>query len=152
MPLLPVPEAVSLLQSDYSPSAVRELICADWSQRDPGDKMAPSLALGVRTLPGGHFSSGGEGSWMSAAPNRACPRNCVGSTVCTLTCSDWSQREQGASYISLRELFISFLKSSISFMRSDFKSRSYFPSVLGDPGFVVVGELGSNDAILCFCW
>jgi hypothetical protein len=37
--LLPVPEAVSLLQSDRSPSTVCELICADWSQRDLGDKI-----------------------------------------------------------------------------------------------------------------
>jgi hypothetical protein len=37
--LLPAPEAVSLLQSTCSPSAVCELICADWYQRDPGDKI-----------------------------------------------------------------------------------------------------------------
>jgi hypothetical protein len=33
-----VPEAVSLLQSACSPSAVLELFCADWSHRDLGDK------------------------------------------------------------------------------------------------------------------
>jgi hypothetical protein len=37
--LLPVPETVSLLQSARSPSAVSTLNCADWSQKDPGDKI-----------------------------------------------------------------------------------------------------------------
>jgi hypothetical protein len=43
--LLPVPEAVLLLQSACSPFAVRELTCADWSLKDPGPKMPPSPAL-----------------------------------------------------------------------------------------------------------
>jgi hypothetical protein len=60
--LLPVPEAVLLLQSALSPSAVNELTCADWSQRDPGHKMAPSPTLAVKALPCGHFSSGKEGA------------------------------------------------------------------------------------------
>jgi hypothetical protein len=60
--LLPVPEAVWLLQFSWSPSAVNELICANWSQRDPGQKMAPLPALAVRALPGGHLSSGREGA------------------------------------------------------------------------------------------
>ena len=55
--LLPVQEAVSLLQSAHSPSTVRELTYADWSQRDLGHRMAPLPALVVRALPGGHFSS-----------------------------------------------------------------------------------------------
>jgi hypothetical protein len=37
--LLPVPEAVSLLQSVRSLFAVCELTCADWSLRDPGPKI-----------------------------------------------------------------------------------------------------------------
>ena len=49
--LLPVPEAVSLLQSTCSPFAVRELTCTDWSLRDPGPKMAPSPALVVQSPP-----------------------------------------------------------------------------------------------------
>jgi hypothetical protein len=54
--------------------------------------------------------------------------------------------------ISLRELFISFLKSSITFMRCDFQSESCSSSVLGYPGLAVMGGLGSNDAIsLGFC-
>ena len=57
------------LQSASSPSEVCELICADWSQRYAGDKMAPSPALGVRALPGGHLSYGREGAWMSGAQN-----------------------------------------------------------------------------------
>ena len=44
MSLLPVPEAVLLLQSDRSPLAVCKLTCAEWSLRDPGPKMAPSPA------------------------------------------------------------------------------------------------------------
>jgi hypothetical protein len=82
-----VPEAVLLLQSAHSPSAVpvHELTCADWSQRDLREKMAPSPALGVRALPGGRFSSDGEGAWMSAAQNRAYPRSYVASAVCLLT-------------------------------------------------------------------
>jgi hypothetical protein len=71
--------------------------------------------------------------------------------------------------ISLRNLFMCVLKSSIIIiitiiiiiivvvvvvviiiiiiiMRCDFKSESCFSGVLGDPGLIVVGELGSNDA------
>jgi hypothetical protein len=48
--------------------------------------------------------------------------------------------------ISLMELFMSFLKSSIMIMRCDFKSKSCFPGVLGYPGLTVVGELGSDDS------
>jgi hypothetical protein len=47
-------------------------------------------------------------------------------------------------YISLCELFISSLKASITFMRSDFRSESCFSGVLGFPGLAVVGELGSD--------
>jgi hypothetical protein len=47
--------------------------------------------------------------------------------------------------ISLRELFMSFLKS-INIMRCDFKSRFLFSRVLGYPGLAVVAELGSDDA------
>ena len=42
--LLPVPEAVLLLQSAHSPFTVCELTCTDWSLRDPGPKMALSPA------------------------------------------------------------------------------------------------------------
>lgn len=41
---------------------------------------------------------------------------------------------------------MSFLKSSINIMRSDFISTSCFSGVLGYPGLAVVGELGSDDA------
>jgi hypothetical protein len=49
------------------------------------------------------------------------------------------------SYISLSELLISFLKSPISIMRYDFKSKSCFSGVLGYPGLAVVGLLCSDD-------
>ena len=64
-----VPASVLLLQSARSPSAVCELTWADWSQRDPGQKMAPPPALAVRALPDGHLSSGREGVQMSGARN-----------------------------------------------------------------------------------
>ena len=50
--------------------------------------------------------------------------------------------------ISLREIFKSFLKPSISIMSYDFKSKSCFSGMLGYPGLVVVGELGLDGAIL----
>jgi hypothetical protein len=50
------------------------------------------------------------------------------------------------SCISLRELFIFFLKSSIIIISCDFKSESCFSDVLGYPGLTMVGELGSDDA------
>jgi hypothetical protein len=50
------------------------------------------------------------------------------------------------SYISLRELLMSFLKYSIINMRCDFKSESCFSVVLGYPGLTVVGEVVSDDA------
>jgi hypothetical protein len=46
--------------------------------------------------------------------------------------------------MSLKELFMSFLKSSISIMRCDFKSESYFSDVLGYPSLAVLGELDSD--------
>jgi hypothetical protein len=48
--------------------------------------------------------------------------------------------------ISLRGLFMSFLKSSISIMRCDFKLESCFSGVLDYPGLIVVGEPDSDDA------
>ena len=48
--------------------------------------------------------------------------------------------------ISLREIFMSFLKSPIIIMRCDFKSESCFSGVLELPGFALVGELVSDDA------
>ena len=48
--------------------------------------------------------------------------------------------------VFLRELFTSFLKSSIIIMRCVFKSETCFCGVLGYPGLAVVGELGSDDA------
>jgi hypothetical protein len=50
------------------------------------------------------------------------------------------------SCISLRELFIFFLKFPIIIMRSDFRSESYFCSVMMCPGLVMLGELGSDVA------
>ena len=50
------------------------------------------------------------------------------------------------SCISLRELFMSFLKSPIRIMRCDFKSTSCFSGELGYPRFAMVGDLGSDDA------
>jgi hypothetical protein len=60
-------------------SAFHMLTCVDWSLRDPGHKMAPSLVLAVSVLPGGHLSSGGGGVQMSGAQNGVCPRSCVAS-------------------------------------------------------------------------
>ena len=50
-------------------------------------------------------------------------------------------------FISIKELFISLLKSSIIIMRSDFKFESLFSIVLGYPGLALVGELGSHDVM-----
>lgn len=41
-----------------------------------------------------------------------------------------------------------FLRSSIIFMRWDFRSESCFSGVLAYPGFAVLGELGFNVAML----
>jgi hypothetical protein len=41
---------------------------------------------------------------------------------------------------------MSYLKSSITIMRCDFKSESCFSGVLGYSGLAVAGELGSDDA------
>ena len=41
---------------------------------------------------------------------------------------------------------MSFLKSSTSIMKYDFKSESCFLGVLGYPGLAVVGKLRSDDA------
>jgi hypothetical protein len=49
------------------------------------------------------------------------------------------------SCISLMELFMSFLKSSIITMRCDFKSESCFLVCWRNPGLTVVGQLGSDD-------
>jgi hypothetical protein len=43
------------------------------------------------------------------------------------------------------ELLMTFLKSSISIMRCDFKTKSSFSGVLGYPGLAVV-DLRSDDA------
>ena len=50
------------------------------------------------------------------------------------------------SCISLRELFMSFLKTSIIILRSDFRYISCFSGVMVYPGLAMVGELGSDDA------
>jgi hypothetical protein len=42
---------------------------------------------------------------------------------------------------------MSFLKSSISIRRSDFKSKSFFSGVFEYPGLAVVGELGYDDSM-----
>jgi hypothetical protein len=49
------------------------------------------------------------------------------------------------SCLSLSELLMSFLMSSASIMRYDFKSESCFSGVLGYPGLTEVGKLGSDD-------
>jgi hypothetical protein len=41
---------------------------------------------------------------------------------------------------------MSFLKSSITVMRSDFRCESCFPGVMVYPALAMVGELGSDDA------
>ena len=41
--------------------------------------MIRSPSLAVRALLGEHLFSGREGSWMSGAQNRLCPRSCVAS-------------------------------------------------------------------------
>jgi hypothetical protein len=51
------------------------------------------------------------------------------------------------SCISLRVLFMSFLKFSISIMRGIFKSKSCFSVVFGYPELAVLGLLGSDYAI-----
>ena len=50
------------------------------------------------------------------------------------------------SCISLRALFMSFVLSSITVMRSDFRSESCFSGVMVYPGLAMVGELGSDVA------
>ena len=50
------------------------------------------------------------------------------------------------SCISLRELFMSSLRSFITFTRWDFRSDSWFSGVLGYPGLAVVGHLGYDDS------
>jgi hypothetical protein len=48
------------------------------------------------------------------------------------------------SCISLRELIMSFLKSSVFLMRRDLRSGSRLSCVLGYPGLAVVGVMGSD--------
>jgi hypothetical protein len=48
--------------------------------------------------------------------------------------------------ISLSELLMLFLKSSVSIMRYDFKSESCFLGVLEYPGDAMVAILGSDDS------
>jgi hypothetical protein len=50
-------------------------------------------------------------------------------------------------FISLRALFMTFLKFSIIAMRCNFQSESCFSALLGYPGLAVVGGLGSDDAM-----
>jgi hypothetical protein len=92
--LLPVPEAVSFLQSTHTDS--EELTCTDWSLRDLGPMMAHSFAPAVRVLPGGHLSSARESVRISGARKRVCPRSCVATTcpriwVATVLCTLTSQ-------------------------------------------------------------
>ncbi len=51
------------------------------------------------------------------------------------------------SCVSLREFFTSFLKSSSIMIKYDFETRSCFSGVFGYSMFVLVGELGSDDAM-----
>ena len=48
--------------------------------------------------------------------------------------------------ISLRELFMSFLKFSIIVMRSDFRSKYCVSGVMVYQGLDMMGELGSDDS------
>jgi hypothetical protein len=50
------------------------------------------------------------------------------------------------SCISLSELLMPFLKSSTTVIRYDFKSAFCFLGMLGYPGLLVLGILGSDDA------
>jgi hypothetical protein len=50
------------------------------------------------------------------------------------------------SFISLRELFMSYLKSPTIIVICDFKSESSFSGVLEYPRLAVVGELVSDSA------
>jgi hypothetical protein len=54
------------------------------------------------------------------------------------------------SFISLKELFIIFLISSIIFMRWDFRSESCSSDVLEIPGFAVIRELISDCASVAY--
>jgi hypothetical protein len=54
------------------------------------------------------------------------------------------EEKKKLSCISLRELFMSFIKSSITIIRSDFRSESCLSSVIVYPGLAMVGELGSD--------
>jgi hypothetical protein len=58
--------------------------------------MGPS-GIQQQSPPGqrGHLSSVGEGARMSGARNGACPRSCVASVVCNVTCADYSLRNLG---------------------------------------------------------
>jgi hypothetical protein len=51
-------------------------------------------------------------------------------------------------FFSLRELFMSFLDSSIIIMRYDFKSKSCFSSVLVYPELAVMGGISEFDDAL----
>ena len=53
---------------------------------------------------------------------------------------------RASACVSVRELFMSFLKSSIIIMRCNFKSESCFSAVFGYPGYVAVGEVDPDDA------
>jgi hypothetical protein len=54
--------------------------------------------------------------------------------------------------ISLRQLFVSFLKSSIIVTRSDFIFESCFSGVMVYPRFAMVGEMDSMmPHVLGFC-
>jgi hypothetical protein len=46
----------------------------------------------------------------------------------------------------LRELFMFFLKSSTTIMRTDCRFESCFSGVMEYPGLAMVGELSSDDA------
>jgi len=44
-------------------------------------------------------------SWLKMkAGNRACPRRCVSSAVCVLTCTDWSLMDPGHKMVPLSAL------------------------------------------------
>jgi hypothetical protein len=49
------------------------------------------------------------------------------------------------SYTSLKDLFMSLLKSSIIIMKSDFRSITCFSGVVVYTGLDMVGKLGSDE-------
>lgn len=91
----------------------------------------------------GQHSSGREGAQRSEVQlcfldedeglKGPCPRSSVAFTACAspVQASLRETLDRKISFISLRELFMSFLMSSIIIMRCDFKSASCYSGLLG---------------------